>query len=80
VPEQFGGGVDVADPAAFVGVAQHDPGDCEADQFIVGEGGSVAAAIAKLLIDCRRAVDRRVAGMTRRTVRPEDVESDRSGK
>jgi hypothetical protein len=34
---QFGGGVDVTNPAAFVVIPQHDLGDRETDQFTVGE-------------------------------------------
>jgi hypothetical protein len=36
--------VDVADPASFVVVTEQDLGYCEADQFTVGEIGSVSAA------------------------------------
>ena len=41
--EQVGRGVDVAYPAPFVVVTQHDLGDGEAGEFTVGEIGSVSA-------------------------------------
>jgi hypothetical protein len=39
--------VDVADPAAFLVIAQHDLRDREADQFTVGELGPVATTGAR---------------------------------
>ena len=42
--QQFGGGMDMTDPAALVGVAQQDLRNRETDQFTVGEIGSVSAA------------------------------------
>jgi hypothetical protein len=42
--QQVGGGVDVPNPATFVGVAQKDLRDREADQFTVGEFWSMSSA------------------------------------
>jgi hypothetical protein len=42
--QQFGVGVDVANPATLVVIAQHDLSDREADQLTVSEVWSVATA------------------------------------
>jgi hypothetical protein len=44
--EQIGVGVDVANPAAFVVVTQHDLGYGQADQFTISEIGTVAPTCA----------------------------------